>query len=78
MSEQTNYDRLTRGERVVMSEDQMNSLIDQFCHEDNMIEIASCLNRNRVGILDQYVVWIGEQNKPTDLEYGNPDAFGSV
>ncbi len=44
----------------------------------NRDDVATCRNRNRVGVLDEFVAWIGNANKPKDLEFHpNGYAIGS-
>ncbi len=75
------YNRLISGERIVMSGKRHDRLIDECGCRCRMNELASCLNLNRCGINDEYVAWIGPENKPHDLELGAGGslyAIGSV
>ncbi len=57
-------ERMLRGERVIVCEEVLDAI--------DRIDICTCSNAKRVGILDQFVAWIGKENRPKDLEY-NPN-----
>lgn len=57
------------GECVVCTEEQLDNMA-------SCLDVASCVNRRRVGIRDQYVAWI--IHPPSDLEHlPNMTAIGS-
>lgn len=68
--------RMLRGERVVLSDEYFDQILAS--HPDVANDIASCHNRKQIGTKDQYVAWIGDENKPKDLEYKGQVAIGSV
>ena len=51
--------RLLRGERVITNDEVLTAI--------GRNDVASCFNARRCGVLDQYVAWIGDDNKPADL-----------
>ena len=69
------YDKMIAGERVIVGECDYDEIIAVCGSRDRIDELASCVNRNRCGVLDEYVAWIGHENKPLDLELG---ACGSL
>lgn len=75
------YDRLIAGERCIVDHVRYNALIDHCSARSRMDELASCQNRHRCGVHDGYVAWIGDENRPQDLELqanGSLYACGSV
>jgi hypothetical protein len=72
------YKRLVAGERLVFNTAGLEALNVHCGNLSRILEVASCLNRNRIGTQDQYVVWLGDANKPEDLEFRGLYAIGSV
>jgi len=62
-----NYEKVITGKRIVIDELAYDDIIDYGGCRNRITELASFQNRNRVGIRDQYVAWIGKEHKPTDL-----------
>jgi len=56
-------DDLRKGRAVILS----SSTLDMLQPYANY-EIRSAHNTKRVGLLDQYVCWIGEKNAPKNIE----------
>lgn len=67
--------RMLNGERVVLSDSDFDEVVA--ANPDEANNIASCHNRKQLGTKDQYVAWIGDKNKPKDLEYKGQVAIGS-
>lgn len=61
------YQRLINGERITVSADEYDDIIDNCQSRERIGELASCQNSKRVGVMDGYVAWIGKENKPSDL-----------
>ena len=71
MNVETKISRMLAGERVIMSDSEMEAA------ERSGHEIRSAFNAKRLGIHDTYVAWIGHANQPADLVFRYPHAFGS-
>ena len=72
------YGRMIGGSCVVLNDDRNCGLIEEGGSMERIDELASCVNRNRCGVHDGLVAWIGFENKPTDIEYKDMYAVGSV
>lgn len=55
--------RLIAGHREIVSD----AFLDAVAATDYGSEIRTANNRHRCGILDAYVAWIGDDNRPSDL-----------
>jgi hypothetical protein len=64
----TKMEQLLAGQRVIVSDEWLDSMSE---HEAAS-SIRTAHNRKRLGVYDQYVAWIADAAKPTDLEY-RPD-----
>jgi hypothetical protein len=64
------YERMIQGERIITNRVRYDALIDHCGDMPRMDELASCRNAKRVGVQDENVAWIGNENKPEDLEFG--------
>lgn len=64
---------LLNGGREIVDDEFLDSLADTEYGND----IRTCRNRNRLGIHDQYVAWMVDSAKPTDLEFRDGYAIGS-
>ena len=56
--------KLINGGRAIVSD----AWIERFAQTDFGSEIVTAHNRHRCGVLDAYVAWIGNENRPGDLE----------
>lgn len=71
------YDKLQRlinGERLIVNDEWLDSV----SQTDYGSEIRTAYNRNRLGVHDAYVAWIGDAAKPTDLEFVPDRAKGQI
>jgi hypothetical protein len=56
---------LVDGGRAIVNDE----WLDRQSQTDYGSEIRTAYNRNRVGVLDQYVAWIADSARPVDLEF---------
>ena len=67
-------ERLSAGQRIITNDQTLDKMDGDF-----LSHVRTCRNRNQRGTLDQYVAWVADKAKPTDLEFDhNGYARGSV
>jgi hypothetical protein len=57
--------RLRSGERIVTCDEILDAIQD--LDDDFAARISSVHNRNRVGVKDQYIAWVGDTARPPDI-----------
>ena len=53
------------GHAIVVSDEFLDWAIDR------VADVRSAFNRRRLGVRDEFVAWIGEQNQPSDITWSD-------
>ena len=72
------YLKMLANKRVVLSGARYDNLIDRLESRPRRDELNLCSNRQRCGIQDEYIAWIGTENKPLDLKFGESGSLCAV